>query len=165
MISSTRAALTLIDQLLLQGVEQFCIAPGSRSAPLAMAAAEKKANITVHFDERGLGFFALGYGKAKKKPAVLITTSGSAVANLYPAVMESFLTSNGKWISLLTSVKNKSARLPQTPFSKQDAALSNSTALSKNLSTKRHRSTKALQLPWHIPLYKLLHKKKIQPKA
>lgn len=81
----------IIDQLILQGVDQFCIAPGSRSAPLSLAAANHpKANITVHYDERGIGFYALGYGKAKKKPSAIITTSGTAVANLYPAVMEAF---------------------------------------------------------------------------
>lgn len=80
----------VIDQLICQGVEHFCIAPGSRSAPLALAVANHpKAKATVHFDERGLGFFALGIGKATKKPAAVITTSGTAVANLYPAVLES----------------------------------------------------------------------------
>ncbi len=79
----------IIDQLICQGVEHFCIAPGSRSSPLALAVANHpKAKVTVHFDERGLGFFALGIGKATKTPAAVITTSGTAVANLYPSVME-----------------------------------------------------------------------------
>ncbi len=82
-------ALWIIDQLVAQGVTQFCIAPGSRSAPLALAAKEHpKANIVVHFDERGLGFYALGIAKASKSPSAVITTSGTAVANLYPAAIE-----------------------------------------------------------------------------
>ncbi|MBF8262618.1 MAG: menD [Parachlamydiales bacterium] len=79
----------LIDQLILQGVCDFCIAPGSRSTPLALAAARhKQARIKVHFDERGLGFYALGLSLSQQKPAALIVTSGTAVGNLLPAVME-----------------------------------------------------------------------------
>ncbi len=82
-------AAWIIDQLVAQGVTSFCIAPGSRSAPLALAAASHpNANISVHYDERGLGFYALGYGKGSKFPAAVITTSGTAVANLLPSVME-----------------------------------------------------------------------------
>ncbi len=82
-------AHSLIDQLIQQGVTRFCIAPGSRSTPLAMAAARHtKANLTVHFDERSLGFFALGCAMASGAPAALIVTSGTAVGNLLPAVME-----------------------------------------------------------------------------
>lgn len=81
----------LIDQLVQQGVTCICIAPGSRSAPLAIAAQKHPGVKTiVHFDERGLGFYALGWGKARKAPAAIITTSGSAVANLAPACMEAF---------------------------------------------------------------------------
>lgn len=82
-------AAELIDQLVQQGVELFCIAPGRRSTPLVVAAARHpKAKTFVHFDERGLAFHALGYGKATGKPAAVITTSGSALGNLMPAVME-----------------------------------------------------------------------------
>ena len=79
----------IIDQLVDQGVTKFCIAPGSRSAPLALAVAEHpRATTTIHYDERGIGFYALGIGKGKKFPAAIITTSGTAVANLLPSVME-----------------------------------------------------------------------------
>lgn len=81
----------IIDTLVQHGITKFCIAPGSRSTPLAIAAADHpQADITVHFDERGLGFYALGCSMATKKPTAIITTSGTAVANLYPAVMEAF---------------------------------------------------------------------------
>lgn len=77
-----------------QGVRHFCVAPGSRSTPLVLAAAEHpKAKIHVHYDERGLGFFALGIGKGNKMPAAVIATSGTAVGNLLPSVMEAHHTS------------------------------------------------------------------------
>jgi len=81
----------LIDQLIQQGVVNFCIAPGSRSTPLALAAARHpKANVKVHFDERGLGFYALGMSLTKQFPTAIIVTSGTAVGNLLPAVMEAY---------------------------------------------------------------------------
>lgn len=82
-------AKALIDQLIEQKVTTFFIAPGSRSTPLTLAvAANPLAKSYVHFDERGLGFFALGYAKATNLPCAIIVTSGSALGNLYPAVIE-----------------------------------------------------------------------------
>jgi 2-succinyl-5-enolpyruvyl-6-hydroxy-3-cyclohexene-1-carboxylate synthase len=79
----------LIDALTTQGVDYFCCAPGSRSTPLALAIANHpKTSRTVHFDERGLCFHAVGFGKATNKPAVVIATSGTAIGNFMPAVME-----------------------------------------------------------------------------
>jgi len=84
-----RIAHLVIDQLIQQGIDYFCIAPGSRSTPLTIAIAKHpQARTCLHFDERGLAFHALGYGKACHKPAVIVVTSGTAVANLFPAVME-----------------------------------------------------------------------------
>jgi 2-succinyl-5-enolpyruvyl-6-hydroxy-3-cyclohexene-1-carboxylate synthase len=82
-------AKKIVSHLITLGVETFYIAPGSRSTPLVLAVA-KLVGGAVHFDERGLAFCALGYGLGAKKPAALITTSGSAVGNLLPAVMEAF---------------------------------------------------------------------------
>ncbi|MHC5093065.1 MAG: 2-succinyl-5-enolpyruvyl-6-hydroxy-3-cyclohexene-1-carboxylic-acid synthase, partial [Planctomycetota bacterium] len=79
----------IIEELIRCGVDQFCIAPGSRSTPLVVAAARNaKAKCVVCLDERVTGFYALGYAKAANKPAAVITTSGTAVANLLPAVTE-----------------------------------------------------------------------------
>ncbi|KEI71139.1 2-succinyl-5-enolpyruvyl-6-hydroxy-3-cyclohexene-1-carboxylic-acid synthase [Endozoicomonas elysicola] len=79
----------LIEELWRLGVRHCCIAPGSRSAPLTFAVAEHDGmKRHVHFDERGLGFFALGLAKATGEPVALITTSGTAVANLFPAIIE-----------------------------------------------------------------------------
>jgi len=78
----------MIEELKRLGVDTFFISPGSRSSPLTLSAAEHGANVIVHFDERGTGFAALGYARATGRPAVVITTSGSAVANLFPSVCE-----------------------------------------------------------------------------
>lgn len=65
------------------------MAPGSRSTPLVAAIARHpKAQAVVHYDERGSAFLALGYGRATGRPAAWITTSGTAVANGFPAVVE-----------------------------------------------------------------------------
>ena len=78
-----------IDELARGGVEHVCIAPGSRSTPLVMACArEDRIQTWVHLDERCAGFFALGLGKITRRPAAVITTSGTATANLFPAVIE-----------------------------------------------------------------------------
>jgi len=82
-------ASLIVEELIRNGVRDFFIAPGSRSAPLTIAAAmNKKAETHIHFDERGLGFYALGKISVIKNPAVLISTSGTAVANFLPAVIE-----------------------------------------------------------------------------
>jgi len=86
-----KSADALVSQLVKSGVRQFFIAPGSRSTPLVAAADEHPlAETFVHFDERGLGFYALGYAKATKNPTAIIVTSGSALGHLYPAVMEAY---------------------------------------------------------------------------
>ncbi len=82
-------ALKIIDQLISSGINHFFIAPGSRSSPLTLAAAKNKHAINIiHFDERGLCFQALGYGKGSSTAAAIIVTSGTAVGNLLPAIME-----------------------------------------------------------------------------
>lgn len=82
-------AFNIIDMLCRLGVSHFFIAPGSRSSALSLAAASHpQCTSTMHFDERGLAFAAVGYGKAKNAPAGVIVTSGTAVGNLLPAIME-----------------------------------------------------------------------------
>lgn len=82
-------ATILIGELVRGGVTTFCIAPGSRSTPLALAAEKHVgANVVVCIDERSLGFYALGYAKGASKPAAVICSSGTAVANLLPAAVE-----------------------------------------------------------------------------
>lgn len=87
----------ILDTLAKAEVKHICIAPGSRSTPLSLEALElsQRSDITIHthFDERGLGFLALGLAKATQQPVAVIVTSGTAVANLLPSVAESGLTS------------------------------------------------------------------------
>lgn len=78
----------LVQELRRLGCDAFFAAPGSRSSPLVIAAAEHGGSLCMHFDERGLGFLALGHARGSGRPAVIITTSGTAVANLLPAVCE-----------------------------------------------------------------------------
>ncbi len=82
-------ARLLIEELWRLGLRDLCFAPGSRSAPLTLAATQQgRLRCHSHFDERGLGFLALGLAKRSGRPVALVTTSGTAVANLYPAVIE-----------------------------------------------------------------------------
>jgi len=89
-------AKLILTELMRNGIDHVCIAPGSRSTPLVQVAHElrkqKKITIHTHFDERGLGFYALGLAKSLQQPVAVVVTSGTAVANLLPAVAESFLT-------------------------------------------------------------------------
>lgn len=89
---STALATVLVDELVRCGVREVVLCPGSRSAPLAYAVqqAERQGRLRLHVrvDERSAGFLALGLAKLSRRPAVVVTTSGTAVANLHPAVLE-----------------------------------------------------------------------------
>jgi len=82
----------LVAALAAAGLRHVALGPGARSAPLA-AAALRRPEIECHVinDERAAGFFALGIGKATGEPAAVLTTSGTAAANLLPAIMEANL--------------------------------------------------------------------------
>ncbi|MFT4974123.1 MAG: 2-succinyl-5-enolpyruvyl-6-hydroxy-3-cyclohexene-1-carboxylate synthase [Myxococcota bacterium] len=86
---NSRWGALIIEELSRLGVPLFCMSPGSRSTPLTAAlAARPSLRQRVITDERGAAFCALGASKATGRPAVLITTSGTAMANAYPAVIE-----------------------------------------------------------------------------
>lgn len=76
------------DELQRCGLRDVVVSPGSRSTPLAMVAHAAPLNLYVDIDERGAGFFALGLAKASGRPVALVATSGTAVANYLPAVLE-----------------------------------------------------------------------------
>jgi 2-succinyl-5-enolpyruvyl-6-hydroxy-3-cyclohexene-1-carboxylate synthase len=86
---NTALASALADELARAGVRHACVAPGSRSAPLALAI-WKEPGITTwsHVDERCAGFFAVGLAQQTGQPVAIVTTSGTAAANLHPAVAE-----------------------------------------------------------------------------
>lgn len=80
---------TLVDEWVLCGLRHAVICPGSRSTPLALALAERaEISVQVHHDERSGAFLALGIGRETGRPAVVLTTSGTAAVELHPAVVE-----------------------------------------------------------------------------
>ncbi len=89
---STALARVLVDELVANGVTDAVLAPGSRNAPFSMALADADAaqriRLHVRIDERTAGFLALGLARSSGRPAVVVTTSGTAAANLHPAVLE-----------------------------------------------------------------------------
>ncbi len=91
---ATLCARVLVEELLAGGVREVVLSPGSRSAPLAYEwyAADRIGLVRLHvrFDERTAGFLALGLAKASGAPVAVLTTSGTAAANLHPAVLEAW---------------------------------------------------------------------------
>ena len=88
---ATATASVIVDELIRNGFHDLVLAPGSRSAAIALAAiARPELRTWVQVDERSAGFFALGLSKAGRRVAAL-TTSGTAAANLHPAVIEADL--------------------------------------------------------------------------
>lgn len=89
---SVRCALVVLAELLAGGVRHVVCSPGSRSAPLALvlAQAEREGKLALHvvLDERSAGFRALGLSLADRRPVAIVTTSGTATANLHSAVLE-----------------------------------------------------------------------------
>lgn len=92
MNDSAGLAAAVVATLLRRGVTDAVLAPGSRSAPLALALHSADAagvlRLHVRIDERTAGFLALGLAKGSHRPVAVVTTSGSAVAHLHPAVLE-----------------------------------------------------------------------------
>ena len=78
----------LVGELIACGVRRFFLSPGSRCTALTVAVARHGADAISHFDERGAAYAAIGHARASGEPAALICTSGTAVANYLPAVIE-----------------------------------------------------------------------------
>ncbi len=76
------------------GVKYAFVSPGSRNTPLMLALSDQsEINVYNIIDERSSGYMALGIAKAHDKPALLITTSGTAVSNLFPSIVEAYMSS------------------------------------------------------------------------
>lgn len=112
--TSTILARNTVRQLIELGIEDAVLSPGSRNAPLSIALyqAEQKGLIRLHvrIDERSAAFFALGISKASGKYVPVVCTSGTAVANFYPAVLESYHSRN----KLLLLTADRPERLRRT---------------------------------------------------
>ena len=91
---STTTAHLIVEELLAFGAKHVVLAPGSRSAPLAFAFAQAAnagmIQLHVRIDERDAGFLALGLAKSSQTIVPILVTSGTAVANLMPAVIEAY---------------------------------------------------------------------------
>src|SRR5262249_30110840 len=95
---ATAFAVPLVDELARCGLAEAVLAPGSRSAPLAIALWDRAAGepgeggagvrLHVRIDERSASFLALGLAKASRRPVALVCTSGTAAAHFHPAVIE-----------------------------------------------------------------------------
>lgn len=90
--ASTALAAVVVDELVRGGLRDVVLSPGSRSAALAYAvhaaAEEERLRLHVRIDERTAGFLAVGLARTSRRPVAVVTTSGTAVANLHPAVLE-----------------------------------------------------------------------------
>ena len=111
---STLLARVIVRQIIEAGVTDVVISPGSRNAPLSLAfyQASTKGLIKIHvrIDERTAAFFALGIAKASGRPVPIVCTSGTAVANYHPAVLEASHTN----IPLLVLTADRPASLRKT---------------------------------------------------
>jgi len=85
---SEQLSRAVIQACLQRGVAEFAVCPGSRDSPLILEILRSGLPARPFFDERAAGFFALGRAIALQRPVAVVTTSGTAVAELYPAVVE-----------------------------------------------------------------------------
>jgi len=113
-MASTELAQKVIRDFIEHGITEFVLSPGSRNAPLSIALyeAERRGLIKLHvrIDERTAAFFALGIIKATRTPVAVVCTSGTAVANYYPA----FLEAHHSDLPLIVLSADRPARLRQT---------------------------------------------------
>jgi len=91
-LSNTALSNIISDILIHYKIEHICICPGSRNTPLTLSFTKnKKFKCTSYIDERSAGFFILGIAKSLNQPSVVLTTSGTSVANLLPSIIEADL--------------------------------------------------------------------------
>lgn len=111
---STTLARVIVRQIIESGITDAVLSPGSRNAPLSIALYEAQKhgliNLHIKIDERGAAFFALGLTKSTQRPVPIVCTSGTAVANYHPAVLESSHSN----APLLVLTADRPARLRRT---------------------------------------------------
>jgi len=81
----------IVDELVMAGLRDVVVCPGSRSTPITLAVAvDPRIRTWTHIDERAAGYFAIGLAKASRRAVAVVVTSGTAPVNLHPAVAEAF---------------------------------------------------------------------------
>lgn len=139
--------------LIDRGARSFCLCPGGRSAPFVevLSSLEKELEVLYFFEERSAGFFALGRVRRDLRPVVLITTSGTAVAELLPSVIESHY--SGLPLALVTADRPSNQRAVGAPQTLKNplSVFKGYTACSLNLSVK---NLPFFKLPFEKPLKK-----------
>ena len=114
MNSATELARVLTQKIIENGISEVVISPGSRNAPLSIALFQAQAagliKLHVRIDERTAAFFALGIAKAAQRAVALLCTSGTAVANYHPAILEA----RHSQVPLLIFTADRPARLRET---------------------------------------------------
>jgi 2-succinyl-5-enolpyruvyl-6-hydroxy-3-cyclohexene-1-carboxylate synthase len=120
-VSLARSA-DLVQALAEGGVAQFCVCPGGRNAPIAVILSRARG-IVVHtfFEERSAAFFALGRARATERPVAVVTTSGTAAAELLPAAVEAYY--SGLPLVLVTADRPPAYRTTGGPQSIEQVGL------------------------------------------
>ena len=155
-------AQLIVKELKALGVSAFCICPGGRSAPFVEVLSDSKGlKLFYFFEERSAGFFALGRAKRDKEPVAVVTTSGTAVAELLPAAIEAYYSA----VSLVFLTADRPFNFgkkgsPQT-LKQATAVLKDYCSFSQNVSKKSdfnlnswglHKSSLHLNVSFDEPL-------------
>lgn len=120
--SNERLAKCVLEEIISQGISEFCFCPGGRTAPLLYPLANCKQAHTYYWpEERSAAFFALGRIKATGLPVAVITTSGTAAAEILPAAMEAYYT--GLPLVLITTDRPRRFRGTGAPQSAEQVGL------------------------------------------
>ena len=115
-------AKQVLEEVIAQGVTEFCLCPGARNAPLVYPLVHS-TQVKIYYwpEERSAAFFALGRIKATSRPVAVVTTSGTAAAELLPAVMEAYYT--GLPLVLITADRPRRFRGTGAPQSVEQVGL------------------------------------------
>jgi 2-succinyl-5-enolpyruvyl-6-hydroxy-3-cyclohexene-1-carboxylate synthase len=109
-MTNLERARRLVDELRGAGVADFCVCAGSRNSPLLAVLGARREGLFSFVDERSAAFFALGRAKRDRRPVAVVTTSGTAVAELLPAAVEAFYSA----VPLLLVTADRPARFRGT---------------------------------------------------
>lgn len=88
----------LLEWMMAEGLEDLVLCPGARNAPFVFRSQNRNLNLHEHYDERSAAFFALGIAKRKRKPVAVVTTSGTAAAELLAATAEAYYSGVPLWL-------------------------------------------------------------------